>query len=165
MRWLGTTVPVLKIRDTGWSGLRLGCQRVHRSPYAAASRGEEVAVTTELALALADEEHPARVVGFVFGRVLILGLIIWWIVHMIRKRRRRRSGVQHPPRQPFWDGTAWQYPHPGAPQPQPYWDGAAWQHPQHYQAHLPQQQYPTHQQQPYQQQYPQQPPYPGAPYR
>jgi hypothetical protein len=113
-------------------------------------------VTTELALALADEADPGRVVGFVLGRVLILGLIIWWIVHVIRKRRRRRSGVQHPPQQPFWDGTAWQYPHPGAPQPQPYWDGVAWQYPQYPQYD---QAYP-----PQQQRYPQQPPYPGAPH-
>jgi hypothetical protein len=99
-------------------------------------------------MVLADNPNPGRTVGLVLGRLIILGLIIWGIVHLIRKRRRPRPPVQYPA--PYWDGAAWQYPQAGGPpSPQPYWDGAAWQYPQ-------QQSYPP------QQQYPQQPPYPGA---
>lgn len=101
-------------------------------------------MTTELALMLADEDYPGIVVGIVLGRLLILGIIIWGIVHLIRKRRSRRSSALHPP-------------------PQPYWDGAAWQYPQHVPGYS-QQQYPPHQQQPYQHPHPEQPPHPGAPH-
>ncbi|MBX9922190.1 MAG: hypothetical protein K2Y33_20550 [Mycolicibacterium frederiksbergense] len=115
-------------------------------------------MTADLVMVLADNAHPARTVGVVLGRLIIVGLIIWGIVHLIRKRRRPHPPVQYPQPQPYWDGSAWQYPPPGGPQPQPYWDGTAWQYPpqqpypQPYQAQQP---YP----QPYQAQQPQ-PPYP-----
>lgn len=124
-------------------------------------------MTTDLMIVLADNANPGRTVGLVLGRFIILGLIIWGIVHVIRKRRRNRAAAQQPA--PYWDGQAWQYPPaPGAPQsqtsvPQTYWDGQAWQYP-------PQQPpYPlqTHQHQwpqPPHQQYPPQPYNLGAPY-
>jgi hypothetical protein len=105
-------------------------------------------VTADLVMVLADDAHPARTVGVVLGRLIIVGLIIWGIVHLFRKRRRPHPPVQYPQPQPYWDGSAWQYPPPGGLQPQPYWDGTAWQYP-------PPQPYP----QPYQAPQPQ-PPYP-----
>ncbi|MGN7780080.1 hypothetical protein ACTJJE_11245 [Mycolicibacterium sp. 22603] len=84
-------------------------------------------MTTEFATLLADASDPGRVIGLVIGRLLILGLIIWGIVHLIRKRRRRGQLARSP--QPYWDGSAWRQPQQGQ-QPQPYWDGQAWQYPQ-----------------------------------
>lgn len=110
--------------------------------------GEGDTVTTELVMVLAGESDPERVIGLVIGRLLILGLIIWGIVHLIRKRRRRGQLARSP--QPYWDGNAWRYPQQGQ-QPQPYWDGTAWRYPQ--------EQYPP---QPGPQWPPAQPPYPPA---
>lgn len=108
-----------------------------------------MAVATDLVMVLADNPNPGRTVGLVLGRVIILGLIIWGIVHLIRKRRRPKPPVQYPVPQPYWDGTAWQYPQqPQAQAAQPYWDGAAWQYPpQQSSPHYPgQQPYPPAQQ-------------------
>ena len=111
-------------------------------------------------MVLAEGANPGRAFGEVLFRVVVLGLIVWGIVHLIRKRRRPGPTAQHP--QPYWDGATWRYPpQPQGPQahPQPYWDGVAWRYP-------PQQpQQPPYPQQAYQQPpYEQQPPYPGAGY-
>ena len=93
-------------------------------------------------MVLAEGANPGRAFGEVLFRVVVLGLIVWGIVHLIRKRRRPGPAAQQP--QPYWDGAAWRYP----PQQPPY----------------PQQQ-PPYPQQAYQQPpYEQQPPYPGAGY-
>lgn len=90
-------------------------------------------MTADLVMVLAEQSNPGRAVGFVVGRLLILGLIIWGIVHLIRKRRRNRAAAQFLAPQPYWDGTAWQYP-PQQPFPgQPPYPQQPYQHQQLYQ--------------------------------
>ncbi len=78
-----------------------------------------------VAMAAAEESHPGRVVGTIFGQLLIMGLIVYFVVRGVLKLTK---GPSRPGAAPaYWQG----YP------PQP---GAAW--PAHPQANWPQHQPP-----------------------
>ena len=103
-----------------------------------------------LASTMAEPSHPFRMVGFVVGKVAVLGLISWGIYRVVRGNRRARTAARAPHQQPL-PPHATPYPPyasgPWGPAPGPYgppmhpptppWPGQQSPWPPHHQQPVP----------------------------
>ncbi|WP_156526226.1 hypothetical protein [Mycobacterium adipatum] len=85
-------------------------------------------IITDLAMSFADESNPGRAIGFVLGRLLIVGVILFfivrWLIRLARKPKAQPPSLQY-------GQTRWPPVHPQMPHPpytaQPYRAPPTWQ--------------------------------------